>query len=81
MEQYETQKQLTELNLEQYQLEMLYQKAYTSILNKETEPPYQFNFPDGNIYVTAKKDNSHHFLVQLKTNKGSYRELTMHIQK
>lgn len=79
--QYETQKELSELNIEQHKLEMLYQKTYYSILEQKNDPPYYFNFPDGVAYVQSMEDHPDYYQTQLETNNGSYREITIKAEK
>lgn len=81
IKQYETQRKISELNMEQYKLEMLYQKTYLSIREQESKPPYHFYFPDGNVYVTIAEGHPDHFQARLETDNGSYREITIKVDQ
>ncbi|MDX8045996.1 hypothetical protein SH601_08340 [Gracilibacillus sp. S3-1-1] len=75
------QKQVQQLNEEQFKLEMLYQKAYRSILIEDSPPPYQYTFPDGTIDISlsSEENNKMVYRIQLETNTGGFRQIFVDI--
>ncbi|QGH34920.1 hypothetical protein GI584_13105 [Gracilibacillus salitolerans] len=74
-------KRIHQLNDEQYKLELLYQKAYGSILKEEKAPPYSYTFPDGTINITASPNQQDRSIYKIKmsTDTGGYREVHVEI--
>ncbi|WP_091483327.1 hypothetical protein [Gracilibacillus orientalis] len=81
IQQIQNQKRIHQLNDEQYKLEMLYQKAYASILEEQEAPPYSYTFPDGTINITipTNEQDRNIYIIKMSTDTGGYREVHVEI--